>query len=330
MDLREKYINEVTRSLVGHFDTNDIRIIQSLVTISLENYELSERSTEVGFVDNSTDQLLKIYAGTLLSEGKSKKTVKAYVNFLNRFERETNKPLIEINTMDIRIWLSKCQQGTTGLRTCDTYRSYLSSFYHFLTNEGILKENPVDRVGKIKYNKFTELEYSVEEIDMFRTAIKTQKERAVLEVLLATGLRATELCSLEIADVNMQKRNLIVRQGKGNKSRIVPISRLAIMHLRKYLETRTDDNPLLFVNRYNSAYNKNTLGTMVRKWGKATSVDNVHAHRFRKTFATDLFRRGMDIRSIQKLLGHSNINTTMIYLCITDDQIQLDYERSVA
>lgn len=168
------------------------------------------------------------------------------------------------------------------------------------------------------------------EIDKLRSVCKTPKRRAVIEVLLSSGVRCEELTNLDIGDVDMRNRTLLVRNGKGGKDRIVYISEVAAEHLERYLSTRKDSSVELFRTQQGERYSCSGIQDMMRRLGKAAGISNVHPHRFRRTFATNLYKRGMDVHEIQRLMGHSNIQTTLGYICTDDAQLRAAYERYAA
>ena len=134
------------------------------------------------------------------------------------------------------------------------------------------------------------------------------------------------MCNLKIDDVDLERLTLRVRRGKGGKDRCIYISDVAAEHIKRYLSTRKVDSDVLFVAR-GDKYTTNGILRMVMRIGKRAGVEKVHPHRFRRTFATECRRRGMDIHTISKLMGHSNIDTTERYIYTADDQLQAEYRK---
>ena len=142
---------------------------------------------------------------------------------------------------------------------------------------------------------------------------------------LNLGIRVTELCQLN--KTSIQGRYLTVI-GKGNKERTVYLDEVAGMMLQEYLAGRTDDVPALFINRYQDRINPNGVRAMLKELAKRAGVDHVHPHKFRRTLATGLARRGMPIQEVAKVLGHEKLDTTMKYVVLNKDDIKASYRRA--
>lgn len=325
-DCRENFTKELTSKLVKTFNEDDVKNIISIMIIELDKYEITERITEVAVRDNSSEKLMELYAETLLTEGKSKKTVYGYIRFLKRFLRDMEKPFVEIDTFDIRIWLAKIQQEVS-LRTCENYRSYLSAFYMWLVKEELIKKNPMDKITPIKYVEEVKQSFSDVEIDAIRMCCKKTRDRAIIELLLCSGIRVSELAALKISDVDFINKSALIREAKGGKQRVVYITDVCSMYLKDYLKTRKDNLDCLFLTKNKTAMTKDSIENSLKTLGKQSGVPNVHPHRFRRTFATNMYKRGMDIRSIQKLMGHTNINTTMIYINSNQEMVNAEYRK---
>lgn len=327
IDYRERFLQELGTKLTTLIeDENILATVMGAITVQLEKYELVERTTEVGFKNNSSEKLLQLYAGTLLTEGKSKKTVYGYIHFLKRFMYDINIQLLDVTTMDIKIWLAKTQENVS-LRTCENYRSYLSSFYTWLQNEEFISKNPMAKIKPIKYIEEKKGILDDVEIDSIRMANKNVRDRAIFELLLSSGIRIAELCALNIEDIDFSKKSVLVREGKGGKQRVTYINDIAVVYLEKYLRQRNDNLPYLFVTRNNTRLTTDAARDCLAKMGKNAGVKDVHPHKCRRTFATTMHKKGMDIHSIQKLLGHTNINTTMIYIKSDDQALKAEYRK---
>lgn len=165
------------------------------------------------------------------------------------------------------------------------------------------------------------------ELDTLRGACTTLRERAELELLISCGVRANELCQMNREDINFISHEVTVLKGKGGKQRVTYINDVCIAYLQKYLDSRQDDAAALFVNKSGKRVSVGALESDLRTLGEKAKVKNVHPHRCRRTFATALSKRGMDVGTIQQLMGHSNINTTMQYITLPGGRIKNEYER---
>ena len=203
----------------------------------------------------------------------------------------------------------------------------IAAFFQWLLKEDHIAKNPCMNIPAIKYPDKVRLPFSTVEIDKLRFACSTTRERAIVELLLATGIRVSELTGLRVDDINFANMSVHVRNGKGAKERTVYMTDLARQHLQAYLMERKTISDGLFMTKFGEPIMPGGIRDMMRNLGKRAGVDNVHPHRFRRTFATGLANRGMDIQEIKKLLGHSDINTTMKYVYTSDEKAQASYMR---
>lgn len=323
---REIFTKNVMQSLMVNFDIKDVNKIMNIMIVELGNYTVNRKTTEIAVRDNSSDNLIQLFCSTLLTEGKSKRTVREYGNLLRRFAKAVRKPLTEVNVFEIRAWLAN-MQNNVQLISCENYRSYLSSFYNWLHREELIEKNPMKKIVTIKYEQDVKMSFNELQIDAMRNSCKNNRERAEFELMLSSGARASEICAMNIEDIDFANRKVLIKNGKGNKQRITYMSPLCAMYLQKYLEERTDDMPYLFYTRNKTRLTTNSLERDVRRIGKDANVSNAHPHRFRRTFATELARKGMSIKSIQMLMGHSNVNVTMGYISFANDVVGDEYRR---
>lgn len=328
-DCREEFINKIKYALIDKINYKDVSMILDTIIINAEGYEITNRSTEIMVYEQGSEQLLKMFAGSKCTEGKSTKTVNTYISVIKRFYTEMNKPLVEMNTFDIRIWLAKMQKQVT-LRTCENYRSYLASFYKWITDEGIIESDPMSKIKPIKHEEFKESAFNSVEIDAIRSNCSTKRQKAVVELLLSSGLRISELCDLNKDDINYTKNEVTVRHGKGNKFRITYITDVAAKYIYEYLDTRTDNEDCLFISRKKKRLSPGQIREELKTIEEKTGVKSIHPHRFRKTFATNMLLRGMDLRTIQILLGHSSLDTTAKYLAVSGIRIENEYKSKTA
>lgn len=210
-------------------------------------------------------------------------------------------------------------------RTLDGVRAILVAFYGWMAGEEYINKNPCSSIKPIKYQAEIRLPFTSIEIDKLRSACKNLKERAIVELLLASGVRVAEFCDLNVEDINFVDDRVRIRHGKGNKERYTYLNDLAKEHLMKYLDDRTSGT--LFLTSRKERYTKGGVRYLLHSIGDRAGVDDVHPHRFRRTFATMLASRGMPIQEIQKLMGHSNINTTMVYVSLSDADTKYAYKK---
>ena len=184
------------------------------------------------------------------------------------------------------------------------------------------------RIHKIKTTLSVKETYADEELERLRDDCKELRNLAIIDVLNSTGMRVGELERLDIDDVDFEERECIVL-GKGDKERVVYFDARTKLHLRKYLASRTDSNPALFVS-IRRPYNRlhaSGVETMLKKAGVISNVGHVHPHKFRRTMATTAIDRGMPIEQVQKLLGHEKIDTTLQYAMVKQSNVKLAHKK---
>lgn len=327
MCCKERILMNMSKRLIeAGYDPDQSRSITDMLIFELNGYNITEECTDIVTYDNESEQLIKLYSATLLTQGLAKGTVENYVRVLNKFRTELNKPVKEAGVYDIRVWLAN-EQTRVSLRTSDGFRTALLCFYNWLTAEGIISANPMINIKPVKFPETVKFPFSDTEVDKLKSACETLRERAVIEVLLSSGVRVSELCNLNRTDIDFHENKVFVRQGKGKKDRITFITDVAAMHLKKYLDSRKDSEECLFYTKFGTRLTDKACQDSLKKIGTRADVKNVHPHRCRRTFATSLYRKGMDIRNIQILMGHSNINTTMEYITTNTEHVSGEYRR---
>ncbi len=285
-----------------------------------------------------------------IERGRSLKTVENYRRYLERFFRfagiEHTRDITEDAVRNFRLYLNRQpgrkergkEQGTMKRRTQNYHLIALRMFLRWLGNRGIESLSP-DRIELAK-TPMREVDFlTPEEIDRMREVARARSPRdsAILELLYSTGLRVSELCSLN-RDIDFTKGEFSIR-GKGEKVRPVFLTESAQEALARYLEKRSDLDPALFVQEGPSTVKRLEEGKSLRlhprsveRIVKRIAVEagiskRVTPHTIRHSFATNLLRNGADIRSVQMLLGHSNITTTQVYTHVTDAQLRKIHEK---
>ena len=163
-----------------------------------------------------------------------------------------------------------------------------------------------------------------------RDNCENPRDLALVDILASTGMRVGELVLLNRADINFEERECVVL-GKGNKERIVYFDARTKIHLREYLESRTDSNPALFVS-LKAPYGRLTIGGIevrLREFGKRLGIQKVHPHKFRRTLATVAIDKGMPIEQVQKLLGHQRIDTTLQYAMVKQNNVKMAHRKYI-
>ena len=282
-----------------------------------------------------------------IEKGRSRKTIENYEHYLDRFltftKIKSTKDITDSVVREFRLWLNRQESGkvmdgrkeSLKKRTQNYYLIALRTFLKYLMKRGI-ESLPPDRIELAKVAERSLDLISPVELNRLLHApegesLKSLRDRSILELFFSTGLRVSELCSLS-REIDLSSDEVSVR-GKGEKVRVVFISEDARVAVRAYLKKRTDMDPALFVQvsrekarlpaRESLRLTSRSIERIVKKYAiKAGISKKVTPHVIRHSFATDLLQNGADLRSVQIMLGHSNIATTQIYTHITDKHLR--------
>ncbi len=264
-------------------------------------------------------------------EGRSEKTLKYYKSVIEKTVESIGKTVKHITTDDLRKYLSDYQEKKESSKvTIDNMRRILSSFFGWLEDEELIIKSPVRRIHKVKASKVIKETYTDEELEKMRDSCEEIRDVALIDFLASTGMRVGELVKLNIEDIDFEERECTVL-GKGDKERIVYFDVRSKIHLKQYIESRSDDNPALFVS-LNAPHERLEIGgveSRLRKIGNILGIDNVHPHRFRRTLATVAIDKGMPIEQLQQLLGHQRIDTTLQYAMVKQSNVKLAHRKYI-
>lgn len=329
-DCKTAVIDAVQVALVDRLNETDLQAVSDALIRALNGYDIVKH--EVGLVpyDNVNETLLKRYLACLAIGGKSSKTIEQYRITATQLFRTVQKNFTDMTVYDLRLFLAIEKERGISNRTLENKRANLSAFFQWMTLEELVTKNPCLGISPIKYLDIERFPFSNVEIDKLRFACRTDKERAIMEVLLSSGMRVSELTNAQISDVDFNNLSIHVTNGKGGKQRTVYINALALTHLQKYLLGRGDLGNYLFYNKKKQQLNPSGVRYILNTIAERAGVENVHPHRFRRTFATKLAARGMNIQEIKKLLGHSNINTTLEYVYTSDESVKTSYLKYIS
>lgn len=328
-DIRASIIQSVAQALQSKADDDTINLVQDVLVMQLNKYEVIERCTEVAIRDDSAEGILKKFLATKRVEVIADSTLQRYKEINWALINYLGKPLEEITTYDLRFYLSMRRQiGKVSNRSLDGMRRCYSSFFSWLAAEGLISHNPCAALAQIKCRKMVKKPYSAAEMEKMRKACDNVRNLALVDFLYATGCRVSEVVRLDISDVDFEKMECIVL-GKGNKERKVYLTEVAAMHLQEYLNSREDSCEALFVGR-GKRLGKNGIETIIKGLGKMAGVENAHPHRYRRTLATNLLDRGMNIQDVAAILGHADLKTTQIYCYISQANVKTAYRKYAA
>lgn len=325
--MEERLRSELLLMMSAELSKEQMEKLGDALTVLFQSYHVEQKSHEVGFYDNSNERLKKKFIASLRLEGKSEQTLDQYELAINLLFLDVDKRVEDMVTNDIRYHLAMYQQKRkVSKSTIDNKRRNLSSFFAWLTREEYIEKNPMLRIKKIKTEKVVRKPFNDNEIERIKNATWNKRDRAIIEFMLTTGCRVSEIVNLNWNDIDMIRGEAIVF-GKGSKERKVYISDKALYYIGEYLKERTDCNESLFVNRFGERLSKQSIEKMLKKISEITGINNVHPHRFRRTFATNALNKGMKIQHLQAILGHSSLDTTMLYCSVDEDNVKIDHKK---
>ena len=287
---------------------------------------------EIKNIDLENEEYLSLFLEAKEIEGCSKRTIIYYKSTIEHLLQNIKTPLRKITTEMLRSYLVDYQ----GINDCskvtvDNVRRNISSFFSWLEEEDYILKSPMRRIHKIKTKKCVKKIINDEDIERLRDGCNNARDLAMIDLLYSTGMRVGELVRINIDDINFEERECVVF-GKGDKERKVYFDAKTKIHLKKYLTERNDNNPALFVSLI-APYNRLKISGVeirMRELGKKLNIDRIHPHKFRRTMATRAIDRGMPIEQVQKILGHSQIDTTMQYAIVNQNNVKTSHQKYIA
>lgn len=306
----------------------DVAQMKKLQEVLLKNLVTETAKT----AETSNAEYLKLFLDAKRIEGCSDRTLLYYRTTVEQMLKKVKTPIRRITTDEIRAYLVDYQQnGRCGKVTVDNIRRNISSFFSWLVEEDYILKSPMRRIHKIKTKTVVKEVISDESMERMRDACTEKRDLAILDLLYSTGIRVGELVRLNITDVDLEQRECIVF-GKGDKERRVYFDAKAKVHLTEYLASRRDGNPALFVT-LDAPYTRLKISGVeirLRQLGRRLSLERIHPHKFRRTMATRAIDKGMPIEQVQKILGHAQIDTTMQYAIVNQNNVKTAHRRFIA
>ena len=323
IEAKTKLVSEVKTKVEEFLVVRDVNKVVSALDDSLSDYELTELNA--GEIDTNSKDLLQAFIDAKTIEGRSVKTINRYKYILERMLLEIGTPVPKMTVFHLRKYLMQLKDAGLSDASAEGVRSIMSSFFGWLWKEGLIQSNPVANIATIKCKKEIKLPFTTLDIELLKRACNTDRESALIQFLLSTGCRVSEVCALNVSDIDFVGCECKVL-GKGNKERIVYINQVTSMLLKRYLVLRQSDEQALFIGQ-RGRLTPGGVRAILKELEVRSGVENVHPHRFRRTLATNLIDRGMAIQEVAHILGHDNINTTMKYVYIDQANVKSAYRK---
>ena len=321
----EQAINTIMNEMTNYLNAEQLKKLQQVLVSNL-----IDNTSKLETVSNN--DYLQMFLDAKKIEGCSERTLLYYRTTMVRFFELNHNPVRKITTDCIRKYLADYQKiNNCSNATVDNIRRNISSFFSWMEEEDHILKSPMHRIHKIKTKKQVKEVISDESIEKLRDSCSCPRDLAIIDLLYSTGIRVGELVNLNKSDINFEERECVVF-GKGDKERRVYFDAKAKLHLQKYIEARNDDNPALFVT-LDAPHNRLKISGVeirLRELGRKQNLERIHPHKFRRTMATRAIDKGMPIEQVQKILGHSQIDTTMQYAIVNQSNVKASHRRYIA
>jgi site-specific recombinase XerD len=325
--MKQKLISDIESQMQKVLDNSQLEELHRVLMYCMHDCVISssEKSAE-----DDIDYISMFLAAKKI-EGRSEKSLKYYQSTVEKMVQKVGKTVKHITTDDLRCYLSEYQEENNSSKvTIDNIRRILSSFFGWLEDEDYILKSPVRRIHKVKTGKTIKETYTDEQLELMRDNCTELRDLAMIDILASTGMRVGEMVLLNKEDINFEERECIVF-GKGDKERMVYFDARTKMHLKNYLNSRTDSSEALFVSLTAPHKRLNIGGVEVRlrNIGKLLGIEKVHPHKFRRTLATMAIDKGMPIEQLQQLLGHQRIDTTLQYAMVKQSNVKIAHRKYI-
>lgn len=323
VEAKQQLIKAMQKRLRCDLTVDAMEAITDALTEELGRYSVEYAGDDAG---STSEECLEAFLAAKRLEGRSEKTIARYEYILGRLFEEVRVPVQEITVFHLRGYLTRRKSLGIAESTLEGDRNVYSAYFGWLHKEGLLKSNPCGNLSPIKCPKVVRLPFSDVELAKLRDHCESTRDRAILDFLLATGCRISEVCALNRQDIDFAHGQCIV-YGKGAKERPVYLGDVAAMYLRRYLAERKDALPALFAGMGTERMTTDGVRKMLLRLAERAGVDDVHPHRFRRTLATNLIARGMPLQEVAAILGHDKLDTTMKYVYLDRQDVQNSYRK---
>lgn len=321
IDAKVSLLNNAEKRLSTEVTATVMEKVLSILSDVMEAYDIIEL-----MMHHEKDDLLDCYIDAMRVQGRSEKTIKRYDYEIRRLLSFLNIPVRRITVYHLRNCIATQKSRGIADTTMEGQRSIFSAFFNWLQREALIEKNPTANLGTVKCAKKEKKTYSEIDMTKLNNGCESVRDRAIIHFLASTGCRISEMVGLNRDQINFNSLRCVVH-GKGNKERIVYMSSVAGMYLKEYLASREDDDNALFLGLRKERLEAGGVRTMLKTLAKKVGVENVHPHKFRRTLATELSRKGMPIQEIARILGHDKIDTTMKYVVLNNDDVEVSYRK---
>lgn len=322
IDAKVSFLNQLREQMADRLTVEQMAALTGKCMCVLDHFEM----TELQMTDASDDDLLKCYMDALRVQCRSEKTIERYEYVIRKLMEYVKIPTRMITVYHLRNYLAAEQARGIRDSSLEGTRQVFSAYFNWLQREALIEKNPTANLGAVKVAKKEKKRYTEIELARLNQCCQNRRDLAILNFLSSTGCRISEMTNLNRDDIDMERLECVVH-GKGNKERTVYMSEVAGLMIKEYLDTREDDIEALFIGQRRERLQPGGVRMMLNELAARAGVEHVHPHKFRRTLATELTRRGMPIQEVARILGHEKIDTTMRYIAMNKEQVKADYRR---
>lgn len=345
--MKQELIDNIMAALSSKLDADQLMLVKNTLLIYLNDYDIISNKYEITTEVKSDDDILKMYLVSKKIDGLSDRTLRGYEKELNRLlHMYIKKSCLEYTGEDLKFHFARRMIDNPNLSkvTLNNERRYFSAFFQWLNDNDYIVKNPMKAIKMMKEDKTIKKAFTEEEVERMREKLierekqsfsKKDKEIntrniAIFEFLLSTGCRVSELTNAKMKNLDLVNKEVIVF-GKGAKERTCYLNTKSVMALQKYLDIRHIDSDYIFIP-YETSFKydhieKSLVEVLVRELGRECGIEKSHPHKFRRTCATWALNKGMPIEEVQEMLGHEQMDTTLIYAKVNKKNVKASHEK---
>lgn len=325
-------INDIAFEMSNILTPEQIDKVKIVFLVKMQDYEISEIKQLPMVEEHDNEWLMQRYCVDGVAAGRHKSTLRSYIGIIRKFFDHVGKNYKYVTAQDITDYLAiRSYRDHISHNYKSTIYRYLCTFFSWVFKKRHIQDNIVDGVDKVKQIKKKKVRLTDEEIETIRYALQTQKEKALFELIICTGMRVGEISYLNVSDIDLTNKQVSIYAEKTDTYRTGMLTPVAVMALRNYIEDRPGTDPLFLADRapYNRMreYGIEKLAKEMAVRGGVTRI-TATVHVYRKTFASVLYRKTGDVLLVSKLLGHAKPDMTVQYYLVDDiEEMQHKYNR---
>ena len=313
----EQFLDSILLRLdaTSNFSVQQLALIRDAIREVSDQYEIQPKGYSLVPYDFLHPEGYKAFLVIKKTEGLSDRTLEQYKRIIDLFLLAVMKPLEEITTTDVQLYLHRKQvTDSNQVTSVNNIRRILSSFFTWLFNTHWIPDNPMFNVKPVKGLKKAYEPITPEQFELIMGKLTNQRDKALIAVIAGSGIRNGEACTMQLSRLDIEGRRFYVT-GKGSKERICFLTPRAKYELQKYLNSRTDSSPYVFVSRKQPFKKISThcIDSILNKVGKHIGI-RIYPHKLRHFFADNAHEAGIDVLDISRMLGHESVDTTKIYM----------------